>query len=156
MPNEELDILPQSTGGVPILLRGDADFWGPPTFRFRLWFENRDQVIYMLLRARWEEPKPDFTTFEWNTERVLVDIRSRKGPDWYFVQYRNQYDLDVGEVQIPGINLGLQEVYNQNEGAIQLIRAVGDSYGGWFGGADNPRIEIDFNHIYLTVSNNPR
>lgn len=156
MAQQEVDVQSVRITGRPILISGDGDFWGPPTFRCRFWLENRDQTIFLHLRARWEEPKPDWTVFEFETERPVADIRGQFGGDWYFVAFRDQYDIDLSAVEIPGIDQGLQQVYQSEEGAIREIRAEGDSYGGWFGGPDRPQLEVEFNRIYFTVSNDPR
>jgi len=153
MAIEIRDVVPSQFVGSPVLTNGNTDFWGPPDFRARFWLENRSEIVYLHFRLSWEETKPDFTRFGLNSTMALFDIRSQLGPDWYFVQFSETYDLDIGAVQIPGINQGLQEVYNSNAGMVASIRAEGDSWGGIFGGPDNPNVEIDFNRIYFKVSN---
>jgi hypothetical protein len=153
MARQEIDIVPSEFVGRPILTNGDADFWGPPNFLARVWLENRSNVVVLNGRYRWEEPKPDFTTFQLDTQQIVFDIRSRLGDGWYFVQFRDQYDLDLAAQQIPGINRGLQTVYESNQGIVSNIRAQGDSYGGWFGGADDPVVDVLFNRVFFTVSN---
>jgi hypothetical protein len=128
MARQDVDIVPPQYVGAPPLISGDADFWGPPNFLARFWLRNLNQIIYLRGRLRWEEPKPDFTTFQLEMNRALFDIRSQLGGDWYFVQFREMYDLDIPAQQIPGIDRGLQQVYNANQGIIASISAEGDSY----------------------------
>lgn len=154
MATETIDLVPESIEGEPIHTNGDAEFWGPPVFKARMWLEHRAKVIVLRVEARWEEPKPDFTTFRFNSRMVLFDIRRRKGPDWYFVNFKDQYDLDLGDGRtIPGLDRGLQELYRSNDGLINAVYAEGDSRGGLFGGADHPKLRVTFNRVYFDVSN---
>lgn len=156
MPRQDLDVVPFQIAGRPVLTNGDLEFWGPPNFQARFWLENRAEVIILRAQLRWEEPKADFTTFVLDTERVIFDIRSQVGGDWYFIAFREQYDLSVPPQQIPGLDQGLQRVYQSNQGMVSEIRAEGDSHGGLFGGPDRPRVQVDFNRVYFTASNDPR
>lgn len=156
MARQDLDIVPFPLSGTPTLRDGDSDFWGPPNFEARFWLENRAHVIILHAKLRWQESRGNRTAFQLDTERVIFDIRSQVGGDWYFVSFREQYDLWLEPRQIPGIDLGLQSIYQSNQGMIREVRAEGDSYGGIFGGPDRPRVEVDFNRIYFTASNDPR
>jgi hypothetical protein len=154
MAQEEINVPPLVRFyGRPVHVEGDMDFWGPPNFWFRCWLVNRNQTVFLNIQAKWEEQGGDRSRFELRTERFIYDVRAQNGAGWYFVNFREQYDLDIGQTQIPGINSGLQEVYNSTQGLVRAVRAQGDRYGGWFGGPDDPVVEVDFNRIYFTVSN---
>jgi len=151
MTIETIDFVPEDLSDYPVHTSGDDDFWGPPQFSARVWLENRDRVIRLNVDAVWREPKADFTTFKLRTSRVLYDIRKSKGPMWTFARFDDQYDISTGDVLIPGTGLGLQEVYSSDAGLVSSLRVVGDSYGGWFGGADHPQLEITFNRVRFDV-----
>lgn len=157
MSTQVIDVVPTGYSGTPALVYGDAEFWGPPNFQARFWLTNElGEIVYLHGSMRWEEPKRDYTTFQLDMNMVLFDVRSQLGYDWYFVGFKGIYDLLLPEQQIPGIDEGLQVLYQSNEGVIASVRAEGDSYGGWFGGPDRPRVELDFNRVYFEVSNDPR
>jgi hypothetical protein len=153
MTTRVIDFVPlQFKGNGRFLSGGDKDFWGPPDFKARLWLENYNQIIRLRGRMTWEEPKSNWTTFSLDIVRVLFDIRSRLGAGWYFVSFRENYDLDLPMQQIPGSDGNLKPVYESDQGMISSIRASGDSWS--FGpGEDEPKLEINFNRVYFTASN---
>lgn len=153
MAIEIIDFVPEMLSNYPVHTGGDQDFWGPPVFSARIWVENVNRVVRLNMEAIWREQKPDFTTFKSRTTRVLYDIRRKKGAGWKFAQFDEAYDLFIDDVTIPGSGGGLQNVYASQEGLINRIQVVGDSWGGPFGGPDHPYIEVVFNRIRFEVSN---
>jgi hypothetical protein len=156
MATQVLDFVPN-----PLLIRpthsgGDDDFWGPPQFSLHAWLANRGTYIQLLVEATWEEPKPDHTTFTYRQTYNLYDILKSKGPGWRFVGFDDQYDFNIDQQTIPDSDGGLKRITGPLPGGlVSTVDAVGDAWGGWFGGADHPYAHVVFNRVRFNVTNDP-
>jgi hypothetical protein len=149
---ETIDFVPAPLDIWPTRVKGDDDFWGPPLFDIHAWLENRGTYIRLLVEANWREPKPDYTTFTFTRAMNLYDIHRSKGPGWVFDKFDDQYDVTVEPVAIPGSDGGIHRLFGTAEaGLVHSVDAVGDSYGGWFGGADHPYAKVFFNRVRFDV-----
>lgn len=153
-----IDVIPDFENS-PGHSSGDEEFGGPPAFDATIRLVRKPSyVLSVLVNATWREQKRDWTTFKISQPVEIANLVNEFGEDeakkWNFVNYQ-RYFLRINPVTIPGVDQGLQLIYENQDGSalVSAVYVEGDSHsGGLLSGTDHPKIRIVFNPIMVGIS----
>ena len=138
---------------------GDREFWGHgPDFAIDTSLSRRGQKLVVNAHAVWRETDGDYTTFEGEireTEVFNVDANSAcRGWTIQAVNGNPVFDFTIADPTYRTTlrGYGNHPIIQQGTTLVARYDVVGDSYGGVFGGDDNPQAYVSFRLIEITLT----
>lgn len=147
MPQQNIAIQP-STILIQASQRtnGDGEFNGngPIMYLTATLFRPTQYHVSLSAFARFQETRSDYTTYQGSFLAQVFDIRN---------QFNGQV---ITNILTPPFNtaqtLNGYGIHHFDFGDVSLVRsidAIGDEYGGIFGGDDHPQVTLLFNNIVI-------
>jgi hypothetical protein len=134
----------------PDHVQGDKEFWGHGPV-VDIWTElyPLGSKIFLRFSARFQETGGDNTRFEGSDNIEIYDINQQHRGKQLFSILTPRYD----QFQFTDTDTHVNTFFRGATTLINKITIQGDTYGGWFGSADDPWIEITFNPALVRLTN---
>lgn len=141
--------IPPSGRFYPDLVQGDREFWGNGPV-VDVWAEVYPLGSKLFLRysARFQETGGDNTRFEGSNTVELYDVAQQQPDRQIGSILTPRYD----QFQFTDKDTSVNVFYRGATTLINKLEIQGDEWGGWFGGADHPWVELTFNPAILRLT----
>lgn len=132
--------------------KGDKEFWGHgPEMKLDVSIEidTNDQAVVIKAKSTFEELGGDGTFFEAErTEKIYTLSKRDRDDGWRIKSVRptkpqTETFTDTGH-----------GICKHDFGTAKIMKSLewqGDTYGGWFGGPDDPWVAISFNQVVIVL-----
>jgi hypothetical protein len=150
MPRQNIAIQP-STILIQATQRtqGDGEFFGhgPAMYLSAGLYRPTQFHVSLWASVKFRETQADWTTYIGDFDAVVYDVRSQNPR------------ARIVNIITPGFNdekvlegYGVHAFQYGNAALINRIDAIGDEYGGIFGGNDHPQVTLLFNNVEIEIA----